>query len=339
MKKIKTNIVATIGSATENEGVLLKMVKNGFNIARINMSHVTQEEHSKQIKLVRDVAKKTGKDLKILVDLAGPKIRIGKVIEGTAIKAGKKIKITTKEILGDENIISTNYKKMPKEVSAGQEILVSDGKLLLKVLSTNKEDEIVCKILIGGLLSSKRGINLPGAPLTIPVITAKDKKDMLFAIKEKADYVALSFVREARDIKNCRNFLKRNGMKDPKIIAKIETMQAISNMESIISEADGVMVARGDLAMEIGIENVPIAQKSILNIAKSKNKFSILATQVLDSMEKSPTPTRAEVSDIANAIWDGSNAIMLSGETSIGKYPIESVSTIFKVAVAVETNL
>ena len=339
VKPIKTNIIATIGSSTESADIIEEMIKNGLTHTRINMSHVTQEDHHKQIVSIRKAGKSTGYMPKILIDLAGPKIRTGKIKENTILKEGSKIILTTKTVFGDDKIISINYNKLPKEVLPGQKILVSDGKRILQVINTNKKDEIICRVLVGGRVTSARGINVPGADLTIEVITKKDKSDILFAIKEKADIVALSFVRDAKNIKSCKNLVQKNGGKNIKIFAKIETVSAVKNIEEIIKESDGVMVARGDLAMEIGMENVPSVQRKIIELSKKYNKYCIVATQVLDSMENSPTPTRAEVSDIAFGVYSGANAIMLSGETAIGKYPVLSVSTIYKVAKATEEDI
>ena len=331
----KTNIIATIGSASDSVERLELMMKAGLTIARTNMSHGDHAEHQLQIDHIKQAEKNTGKSIKLLVDLAGPKIRTGEMQSGTMLVAGSRVIITTKSCVGTADRFSVSYKKLAREVKKGDDILVSDGKRRLKVISTNGVDECICKVVVGGLITSRRGINVPGANLTIPVITSKDTSDIQFAAENHADYVALSFVRSPNDIAKCRKLVSATGS-HALIIAKIETREAMLDLENIIRAADGVMVARGDLAMEIGFEHVPIAQKQILVLAKKWNKFSIVATQVLDSMEKNPNPTRAEASDIAYAIMDGADAIMLSGETAVGHYPVESIETIQKVARAVQ---
>lgn len=329
----KIDIIATVGSASESVDVLEKMIQGGLTIVRLNMSHGDHEEHHRQVVNLKKAEKKTGKKIKILVDLAGPKIRIGEIEEDTVLTPGSKVTITTKACKGNAERFSILYKKLPKEVRPGLFILLSDGKRKLEVLSTNGTDEIVCKVITGGPISSRKGVNIPGADLTIPVITPKDKIDLQFAVDHKADYVAVSFIRSAKDILNCRKLLQERNSK-AHIIAKIETREAMKNLEEIIKVSDGVMIARGDLAMEIGFEHVPLAQRKTIAFSKEMQKFCIVATQLLDSMEKSPTPTRAEVSDVAYALLDGASAVMLSGETTIGCYPVESVQTLARVAGA-----
>lgn len=332
---IKTDIVATIGSASESVKILTNLIKAGLTVARINMSHGDHEEHHRQILNIRKAEKLTNKKVKILVDLGGPKIRLGEMEPNTILMVGKKVVITTKACLGNAERFSVSYKKLPREIEQGLYILISDGKRKLKVLSTNGVDEIVCRVVTGGLVTSRRGVNVPGAHLTIPVITAKDKIDIGFAVDHQADYIALSFVRSSKDVVACRKLVQNKNSKAG-IISKIETREAMMDLENIVAASDGVMVARGDLAMEIGFENVPIAQREIIAYSKQAGKSVIVATQVLDSMEKTSTPTRAEVSDIAYAVMDGVDGIMLSGESAIGKYPVESVETIYRVAKATE---
>lgn len=300
------------------------------------MSHGTHEEHSARIHTIHQLAAEHHKRIGILVDLAGPKIRIGEV-ENNALNLveGSKVTLTTKSVIGNTKLLSVNYPKLPSEVHKGSTILIEDGKKRLEVLSTNGRDEIVCRIIVGGHLSSKKGLNIPGAYLSIPALTDKDKRDVVFAIQQHADFIALSFVRTPTDILALRKILKKHKSK-ALIIAKIETLEAIEQLDEIISVTDGIMVARGDLAVEIGPERVPLIQKKIIEIARSQGKPVITATQMLDSMEHSPVPTRAEVSDIANAIFDGTDAIMLSGETSIGKYPVQSIQVMSRVARDIE---
>lgn len=327
---MKIDIVATIGSASESVETLEKMIKSGLTIARLNMSHGSHDEHAQQIANIKKAEKKTGIKLKKLFDLSGPKIRVGMMEKGVMLKQGDKVIITTKPIVGNANRFSISYKHLARDVKRGSIILISDGKKRLQVLSTNGKDEIVCKVIFDGLLSSRRGVNLPGVHVNLPVITAKDKKDIQFAADHGADYVAVSFVREPKDVKQCQKILAGLKLK-ALIVSKIETREAMENLEEIVKVSDGVMIARGDLALEIGFEHVPSAQRKILALAKQYDKFVITATQVLDSMEKSPIPTRAEASDIAYAVWDGTDAIMLSGETAIGMYPVEAVEVISKI--------
>ena len=329
----QTHIVATIGSSSESVEILVKMIKAGLTVARINMSHRDHEEHHRQIVNIRKAEKITGKKLQILVDLAGPKMRLGEMEKDTILKEGKTVVITTDTVLGTAERFSVTYKKLPAEVSKGMLIMLCDGKRKLKVVSTNGKDEIVCKVLVGGLVTSRRGINVPEASLTIPVITAKDKKDLAFAFEHKADMIAVSFVRTAKDVQACRKILQANGSR-AQVIAKIETREAMAHLEKIAEVSDGLMVARGDLAMEIGYEHVPLAQRKIIAAANAHGKLSIVATQVLDSMQRSSTPTRAEVSGIAYAVLDGAGALMLSEESAVGQYPVESVEVIHRVAEA-----
>lgn len=335
MKRKNTiDIICGIGGASQDIATLTRMARKGFSIARLNMSHGSHDDHLLQINTIRLVEKQLKKKIKILVDLSGPKIRIGDMEPGTILQKGDKVILTTRKVKGNKHIISiASYKKMPQEVKKGGKVLISDGKRVLTILSTNNKDEILCKVLVGGLVSPRRGIHLPGISITLPVITSKDLKDIDFAILHKADMLALSFVREKKDMETCRNILKRKGVSIP-LIAKIETQSAMHHLEEIVSASDGVMVARGDLALDIGIEHVPYAQKKIISMAQKYGKYSIVATQLLDSMERHPVPTRAEVSDIANALLDGADGLMLSGETAIGKYPVESVEVIKKVIQA-----
>lgn len=334
----KTDIIATLGYSTEPDGILEQMILHGMTIARINMSHSNHEEHHKKIMNVRALSKKLGIPVKILVDLSGPKIRLGFMEDNTVLAEGSTVTITTKPCLGNAKRFSISYKKLPQEVRKGQYILLIDGKRKLQVISTNKSDEIVCKVITGGLTTSRRGVNVPGAELGLPAITAKDKLDMQFGVDHNADYIALSFVRSVKDIKQAKMLLKTKGS-SAKLVSKIETLEAINRLEDIVKESDMVMVARGDLAMEIGYENVPVEQKRMLDYGKKYNKPVIIATQMLDSMEKFPTPTRAEVSDIAGSIYGGASAIMVSSETTEGLHPIEVIEVMNKVSLAVEKSM
>jgi pyruvate kinase len=327
-----TKIVATLGPASSDPEVLTSMIRAGLNVVRCNMSHGSHDEHSARIATVREAMASIRKRVGILVDLAGPKIRIGEVENGSIeLKPGSKVTLTTESVIGTPAKIGVNYPKLPAEVKKGGYILIEDGKKKLEVLSTNGTDEIICKVITGGVLGSKKGLNIPGAYLSIPALTDKDKKDVHFAIQQNADFIALSFVRTADDIHDLRKILKKGNSK-ALIIAKIETSEAIEQLEAIVEATDGIMVARGDLAVEIGAERVPVEQKRMIELARNYGKPVITATQMLDSMEKSPVPTRAEVSDIANAILDGTDAVMLSGESSIGLYPVESIAVMARVA-------
>ncbi len=333
----KTRIVATIGPASADQKTIAKMIKSGVNLFRLNFSHGDHKSHQKNVNHIRSAAKKLGATIAIIQDLSGPKIRIGDFYaEKVNLKKGKFITLTTKPCLGDESKVFVSYKTLPKEVKKGSIILLDDGKKKLEVISITK-NEIKCKIIIGGETKGRRGVNIPGAYLKISSLTDKDKKDLNFGATQDVDYIALSFVRKASDIKELRKFLK-NKKSDTGIIAKIETKEAIENLDEIIKEADAVMVARGDLAVEMPPEDVPYLQKVIIKKCNKLGKPVIVATQMLESMIKSPVPTRAEVSDIANSILDGADAVMLSEETALGENPVEVVAMMRKVALQTEKN-
>lgn len=326
----KTKIVATIGPVSENEEMLLKMAKAGLNVARLNFSHGSHTEHLARINLVRKVSKKLDKPMAVLADLSGPKIRIGEFKDGKIfLKKGAKFTLTIEDIIGNENRVSINCKDLPDKIKNGDFIMLEDGSKKLKVEKVSGS-EIICSVIIGGELKSKKGVNLPGISIDISALTLKDKKDLDFALKNKVDFVALSFVRKAEDVKILKKIIKKSGS-SAKIIAKIETKEAISNLDEIIDEAYGIMVARGDLGIEVPIEEVPLIQKRIIKKCNEKGKPVITATQMLESMIKNPRPTRAEVSDIANAVLDGTDAIMLSEETTLGAYPVEAIEIMSSV--------
>jgi len=334
----KTKIVCTIGPKTESKEAMAKLLKAGMNVIRLNFSHGDFVEHGNRIKNLAEASKETGIKCAILQDLGGPKIRIGSFKEETIVlKQDSKFIITTDEIVGDENRVSVNYKDFAKEVSKGNTIYLHDGQEKLQVIEINGND-VVCNILVGGKIQSLQGVNIPNADLSVSALTEKDKKDLEFGIENKVDFVALSFVRSPKDIIELRETLN-NAKSEAKIIAKIETPQAIKNIDEIITLSDGVMVARGDLAIEVEAEKVPALQKMIIKKCNEKGKPVITATQMLESMLKSPVPTRAEVSDVANAILDGTDAVMLSEETALGDYPTESVLEMTKVALSVEGTI
>lgn len=333
--KKKTKIVATIGPCTESVAMLKKLVEAGLNVVRLNMSHGDHAEHHIRIQNARKVEKEMGVSLPILLDLSGPKIRTGEYeTERITIQKGKTVVLTSQKIIGNESRFSVNYPKLPQEVKKGSIIMLDDGKKKLEVVKT-EGTEITCKVVVGGELKPRRGVNVPGAYLSVSSITPKDKKDIKFALQEGVDIVALSFVRTAKDVLDLRKLLKDAPEYIP-IIAKIETQEAIDNLDAILDAADGAMVARGDLAIEVPTELVPVYQKMIINKCNAMGKPVITATQMLESMIHSPVPTRAEVSDIANAIYDGTDAVMLSEESTLGEYPIEAVQVMTRVAEANE---
>jgi len=337
----KTKIITTIGPSSEDEKTFSKMLKAGVNVARLNFSHGDHDTHRKSIQLIKSVSKKAGIPVAILQDLSGPKIRTGEQYKDKInLRKGSKIVLTTKNCIGDEGRLYVNYKKLPREVKRGSIILIDDGKKRLEVISKDK-DSVTCKVIVGGEIKAKRGVNIPGASLSISSLTQKDKKDVVFGIKENVDFIALSFVRRASDVRELKRIIEKSGgaKKEIGIIAKIETKDALSNLDEILKEVDAIMVARGDLAVETPPEEVPVVQKEIIKKCNIAGKPVIIATQMLESMIYSPVATRAEVSDVANSIFDGADAIMLSAETAIGEYPVETVTLMSKVAVRAEESI
>ncbi len=333
----KTKIVATIGPATYSEEKLAALLKSGLNVARLNFSHGDFPEHQEKVDNLRKAVEKTGIPCAILQDLAGPKIRIGEFKNGSiTLKEGQIFTITTDQIEGDENRVSVNYPHFAKEVSVGHTVFLHDGKKELQVMEV-KGNDVICKVIIGGDIYGRRGVNLPHSDLSVSSMTEKDHADIEFGIKNEVDFFALSFVRRPSDITELRTVLNAKKSK-AKIIAKIETPQALANIDEILKLTDGVMIARGDLAIEIPAENVPVAQKMLITKCNDLGKPVITATQMLESMIESPVPTRAEVSDIANAIFDGTDAIMLSEETALGGFPVEAVQMMARVALKVESD-
>lgn len=337
--KKKTKIVATIGPVSSNEKTLTKMAKAGLNVIRMNFSHGDFAEHQEKVDNARKVTKETGIPLALLQDLGGPKIRTGEFATESGrvkIKKGQTFTLTTRAVKGDENICSVSYKKLPKEIKVGHTVMVDDGKKKMVVKQVKGQD-IICKVLVGGELKGRRGINLPDTDVSISSLTPKDKKDLEFGLKNNVDFFALSFVRRPSDIRELRRILDKAGSKAG-IISKIETPHAVENIDEIIEISDGIMVARGDLAIEVPAEDVPIIQKMIIKKCNQAAKPVITATQMLESMINSPVPTRAEVSDVANAILDGTDAIMLSEETTLGDYPVESIEVMTRVANRTEND-
>lgn len=333
----KTKIVCTIGPATQSEEKLIELLKAGMNVARLNFSHGDFAEHQGKVDNLKKAIKKTGIPCAILQDLSGPKFRLGDFYqERVQLKAGEFITITTEKIVGDEKRVSVNYPTLHEEILPGNIIMVDDGKKQFEVVEI-KGQEIKCKILVGGDTKGRRSLNLPGAPLKINALTEKDKKDLEFGFANDVDIVAFSFVRKPSDVLELRKILDKAKSK-ARIMAKMETVESVEDFDKILELADMVMVARGDLAVELGHENVPVAQKMIIEKCIKAGKPVVTATQMLESMIKSPVPTRAEVSDVANAIFDGTDAIMLSEETTLGDFPIDAVKVMSRVAVKVEES-
>lgn len=337
----KAKIIATLGPASRERAVIEQMLATGLNAVRINMSHGTQDEHAEAIATARAAAIGLGKPLSILVDLAGPKIRTRTLKQGALVEltGGEQFTITTRDIEGDETIVATNFSKLPEVVEKGTRILIDDGAIELVVESESGED-VVCRVVTGGVLGERKGINLPNTSLPIPSMTEKDRGDLAWAIGQNVDYIALSFVRTAEDCREVKELIKKLSTRKlgrALLVAKIEKAEAIENLDEIIAETDGVMVARGDLGVETSVELVPVYQKRIIELAVTHDKFVITATQMLQSMIVNPYPTRAEASDVANAVWDGSDAVMLSAETATGKYPLETIATMCRIIDSAET--
>ena len=334
----RTKIVCTIGPASEDKSIFIKLVKAGLNVARLNFSHGNHEEHKRRIDIINEIETLLNVPIGIMLDTQGPEIRTGDLeTEEVKLITGKEFILVTDEIKGNDNRVSVTYKDLPEDVKIGSTILLDDGLIELKITEINK-NSVRCKILNGGVLGSHKGVNIPGIKCNLPALTDKDKEDIKFGIKNGINFVAASFIRKAADIIEIRKLLKDEWARDIKIIAKIENQEAVNNINDIINVADGIMIARGDLGVEIAAEKVPILQKAIINKCNKLAKPVITATQMLDSMIRNPRPTRAEASDVANAIYDGTDAIMLSGESAIGKYPLESVKTMARIAEETERS-
>ncbi|MGE0567150.1 MAG: pyruvate kinase [Bacteroidia bacterium] len=332
----RTKIVATMGPATENIEVLEQMMLHGLDICRINFSHGDYEVVKKTIENIKTLNKKLNRHVGILADLQGPKLRIGVIKNNlTQLENGHEIIITTKECEGDAEKVYITYPNFPQDVKVGELVLIDDGKIHLKVIETDKKEEVRCKVISGGPLSSKKGVNLPNTKISLPCLTRKDLRDLEFALSLDIDWVALSFVRSVTDVVELKDIIKNSG-KRAKVIAKIEKPEAIKEIDNIIDVTDGVMVARGDLGVELPMERVPLLQKMIVEKCIAYSKPVIIATQMMESMITSYTPTRAEVNDVANAVMDGADAVMLSAETSVGKYPVKVIEIMRKIITEVE---
>lgn len=335
----KTKIIATLGPSSTSESKLKSLILAGVNVFRVNFSHALHDEVKNTISNIREISSSLNIHVSILGDLQGPKIRLGLVDKNIVVKKGDVVSITTNNIgSGNGLLVSINYSDFPKDVSENELILIDDGKLILKVLKTNKKDLVEAKVIQGGTLSSKKGVNLPNTNISLPALTKKDKEDALFAIENQLDWIALSFVRTKKDVKQLQKLIEKHSEHKIPIIAKIEKPEAIENMDGILKAADGIMVARGDLGLEIPAEEVPLKQKLLVKKAKQARKPIIIATQMMESMIDSLTPSRAEVNDVANSVMDGADAVMLSGETSVGKYPVEVVETMGKIINGVENS-
>ena len=334
-----TKVVATIGPASETEAILRSMFHAGMNVARLNMSHGDHADHLRRLELLHRLSHELERPIAILADLQGPKIRTGRLIGGTPVTwtAGDEVVITVAECPeGTAKRVGTTYAGLAKDVVPGNTILVDDGKMRLTVNAVDGDD-IHCSVVVGGLLKNNKGINLPGVKVSTASLSDKDKADLAWALANEVDYIALSFVRTARDVRNVKNRIAESGRTIP-IIAKIEKPEAVENLDEILAEADGIMVARGDLGIEISTERLPVVQKDLIHRANRAGKLVITATQMLESMIESPIPTRAETSDVANAIFDGTDAVMLSGETASGKYPVEAVAEMLRIAIEAERS-
>ena len=334
-----SKIVCTIGPASRDPRILKKLLEAGMDVARLNFSHGSHSEHLAIIKTLRNTAQKLKKTIAILADLQGPKIRTGPLASGTAVqlRTGQEFTITTAKILGDSTRVNTTFLPLPKEVHRGDRILLSDGLIELRVESVQGR-EVNCRVVNGGALGEHKGINLPGIKLRVPALTPKDKADLKFALAHGVDYIAVSFVRRPEDVLLAKSVIRRAG-KDTPVIAKLEKPEAIENLEEILRVSDGVMVARGDLGVEMSPERVPVVQKAIIARAREFRRPVITATQMLESMTENPRPTRAEASDVANAIFDGSDAVMLSAETASGKYPVEAASMMARIICEAEESM
>jgi pyruvate kinase len=335
----KTKIVATLGPACSSKEVIKKMIDAGVNVFRINFSHADYTDVSERISIIRELNEEFGYTTSILGDLQGPKLRVGVMKEDVVVSKGDKITFTTAEdVLGTASRVYMNYKEFPKDVNPGERILLDDGKLIFEVTKTDKNTEVEAVVVQGGPLKSKKGVNLPNTKVSLPALTQKDIKDALFAIENKVDWIALSFVRTPKDLEELQDLIAKHSDHKIPIIAKIEKPEAVENIDKIVAFCDGLMVARGDLGVEVPAEEVPLIQKKLIHRAKTARIPVIVATQMMETMITSLTPTRAEVNDVANSVMDGADAVMLSGETSVGNYPVEVIETMTRIIESVEDS-
>jgi pyruvate kinase len=332
----KTKIVATIGPASSDKEVLREMFYAGVNVCRLNFSHSSYDTHTEVIKTIRELNEETGLNVAILADLQGPKIRTDEMENnGVELITGSELLIVTEKVLGTAKKFSINYSKLPADVNPGERILLDDGKLVLEVLKTDESSEILAKVIHGGILSSKKGVNFPNTRISMPSLTAKDLEDLNYALDQNVDWIGLSFVRSARDIIELKHIISNRKCK-AKVVAKIEKPEAIEDIDEIIRKSDALMVARGDLGVEVPYQSVPLIQKMLINKCILHAKPIIVATQMMESMITNISPTRAEVNDVANAVLDGADAVMLSGETSVGKHPVQVIKTMANIVTEME---
>ena len=335
----KTKIVCTLGPASENEETLRELIKNGLNVCRLNFSHGSHEEHKGRMDLVKKLREELNMPTAILLDTKGPEIRTGKFdVPEVLLEEGQTFTITMKDVMGDKERCTVSYKGLANDVKPGDTILIDDGLVGLTVKEVNNDD-IVCEVQNSGIVKNHKGVNVPGVKVNLPAITEKDRSDIEFGIEQGIDFIAASFVRKVSDVLAIREILEENNAEHIKIISKIENQEGVDNLDEIIEVSDGIMVARGDLGVEIPTEEIPVVQKLMIKKCNEAGKPVITATQMLDSMIRNPRPTRAEVTDVANAIYDGTDAIMLSGETAAGKYPVEAVKTMATIAKRAEETM
>ena len=335
----KTKIVATLGPASENEEVLEQMILAGTNVFRINFSHADHSDVAKRIQIIRELSEKLNLHISILGDLQGPKLRVGVIEEGAFVNPGDLVDFNTSAPFeGNAKSAYMTYKRFPLDVNLGERILLDDGKLIFEVVSSDRKELVTAKVIQGGPFKSKKGVNLPNTNVSLPALTKKDIEDAIFAIEQKVDWIALSFVRNSKDLIELQDLIKKNSEHKIPIIAKIEKPEAIENIDKIIRYCDGLMVARGDLGVEVPAAEVPLIQKNLVLKAKKARIPVIIATQMMETMIDSLTPTRAEVNDVANSVMDGADAVMLSGETSVGEYPVQVIETMTSILKSVENS-
>lgn len=335
----RTKIVATLGPATSSREIIKEMILEGVNVFRVNFSHADFDDVKKKIKMIRELGKELGTTTALLADLQGPKLRVGVMSEEVVLTEGDTLHFCTgNEFEGTREKVYMNYDDFPKDVKAGEKVLLDDGKLIFEVVETNGKDEVLAKVIQGGPLRSRKGVNLPNTNISLPALTPKDRRDAVFAVEQEFDWIALSFVRHADDLKELQGVIEANSEYKIPIIAKIEKPEAVQNIDRIIAYCDGLMVARGDLGVEIPAEEVPLIQKELVRVAKRARIPVIIATQMMETMITSLTPTRAEVNDVANSVMDGADAVMLSGETSVGKYPVAVIKTMSNILKSVENS-
>ena len=335
----KTKIVCTLGPATDNEDVLRQMMLAGMNVARCNFSHATYDEHKKRMDMIKKLRKEVGQPVAILLDTKGPEVRVKNFKDGrVTLEDGQLFTLTDDEVEGTKDKVSVTYNRLYEDLEVGMRVLIDDGLIEMQVEQVDRTN-IVCRVINGGTVSNHKGVNVPDVDLSMPYISDKDREDILFGISQDVDFIAASFVQKKEDILQLRRLLEKNGGSDIKIIAKIENAQGGTNIDDIIEVSDGIMVARGDMGVEIPYEEVPVIQKKIIKKVYRTGKQVITATQMLESMIKNPRPTRAETTDVANAVYDGTSAIMLSGETAAGSYPVEAVKTMVRIAKRTEQDV